>query len=128
LTWIAFLKGRVAVGAFLLHTIIIHAVFADAAVQQQHFFFFHHDPPTKKPRMASTAPDTTIPSIVDAMASGKDNIADEKKNETPAATAAVERLPLPVDEFESTILERIQKNRVTVIQGETGCGTSVLFK
>jgi hypothetical protein len=34
-----------------------------------------------------------------------------------------ERPTLPVDEFENIILESIRKHRVTIIQGDTGCGT-----
>jgi hypothetical protein len=33
-----------------------------------------------------------------------------------------ERPRLPVDEFENEILQSVRKNRVTIIQGETGCG------
>jgi hypothetical protein len=32
-------------------------------------------------------------------------------------------LNLPVDEFEVKILDSVKRNRVTIIQGETGCGT-----
>jgi hypothetical protein len=32
-------------------------------------------------------------------------------------------LILPVDEFEVKILDSVKRNRVTIIQGETGCGT-----
>jgi len=31
-------------------------------------------------------------------------------------------LKLPIDDYEDTILETIRKNRVSIIQGETGCG------
>ena len=34
------------------------------------------------------------------------------------------RLNLPVDEHEEKILDSIKRNRVTIIQGETGCGKS----
>jgi hypothetical protein len=36
-----------------------------------------------------------------------------------------ERQVLPVDEHEGRILKSVQENRVTIIQGETGCGKSV---
>jgi len=36
---------------------------------------------------------------------------------------SAERPELPVDEFEDVILESVKKHRVTIIQGETGCGT-----
>lgn len=39
----------------------------------------------------------------------------------------VERPVLPVDEFEETILRSVRMNRVTIIQGETGCGTFSRF-
>ena len=45
--------------------------------------------------------------------------------EKPPAMEEEPRLKLPVDEFESTILESVRKNRVTIIQGETGCGMLV---
>jgi hypothetical protein len=35
----------------------------------------------------------------------------------------VERPELPVDEFEDVIVKSVYRNRVTIIQGETGCGT-----
>lgn len=35
----------------------------------------------------------------------------------------VENPSLPVDEFEDVILESVRKHRVTIIQGDTGCGT-----
>lgn len=35
-----------------------------------------------------------------------------------------ERVTLPIDEFEDIILEKIRNNRVSIIQGETGCGKS----
>jgi len=34
------------------------------------------------------------------------------------------KLKLPIDEFQETILQRIQDNRITIIQGDTGCGKS----
>jgi hypothetical protein len=34
----------------------------------------------------------------------------------------VERVELPIDKHEEMILENIQRNRVTIIHGETGCG------
>jgi hypothetical protein len=37
-----------------------------------------------------------------------------------------ERPQLPVDEFENEILESVRKHRVTIIQGETGCGEFLL--
>jgi hypothetical protein len=36
----------------------------------------------------------------------------------------VERPSLPIDEFETDILASVRKHRVTVIQGDTGCGKS----
>lgn len=36
----------------------------------------------------------------------------------------VERVELPIDKHEEMILENIQRNRVTIIHGETGCGKS----
>lgn len=42
-----------------------------------------------------------------------------------AAPEVVERPVLPVDEFEDIILESVRRNRVTIIQGDTGCGTSL---
>ena len=36
----------------------------------------------------------------------------------------VEALKLPIDEFEERILRTIRNHRVTIIQGETGCGKS----
>jgi hypothetical protein len=38
--------------------------------------------------------------------------------------APPERVTLPIDEFEDIILEKIRNNRVSIIQGETGCGKS----
>jgi XPG domain containing len=38
----------------------------------------------------------------------------------------IKRPALPVDEFESVILNSIYKNRITIIQGETGCGKRLL--
>jgi hypothetical protein len=37
---------------------------------------------------------------------------------------AQERVSLPVDEYEHIILESVKQHRVTIIQGETGCGKS----
>ena len=34
----------------------------------------------------------------------------------------VPKAKLPVDEFQETILQSVRKNRVTIIQGDTGCG------
>jgi 5'-3' exonuclease len=35
------------------------------------------------------------------------------------------RVILPIDEHEATILDAVNRNRVTIIQGETGCGTCI---
>lgn len=43
---------------------------------------------------------------------------DKKKMDKP------EKVELPIDEHEERILESIKKNRVTIVQGETGCGKS----
>jgi len=45
----------------------------------------------------------------------------EKKEETAKPQ---ERLSLPIDEFEDEILASVARQRVTIIQGETGCGKS----
>mmetsp|Transcript_15561 Transcript_15561/g.23901 ORF Transcript_15561/g.23901 Transcript_15561/m.23901 type:complete len:1923 (-) Transcript_15561:159-5927(-) len=45
----------------------------------------------------------------------------EEKDEIAAPS---ERLSLPIDEFEDEILASIRRQRVTIIQGETGCGKS----
>jgi HrpA-like RNA helicase len=37
----------------------------------------------------------------------------------------VERPSLPIDEFETDILASVRKHRVTIVQGETGCGEHV---
>lgn len=36
----------------------------------------------------------------------------------------VERITLPIDEYEENIIRTIQRDRVTIIHGETGCGKS----
>ena len=40
----------------------------------------------------------------------------------PKAESPPSNLKLPVDEYEEQILESVRNNRVTIIQGETGCG------
>jgi len=52
------------------------------------------------------------------------NEIDAKKVLLPKAAEEAERLRLPVDKFEEMIVSSVQKNRVTIIQGETGCGKS----
>jgi hypothetical protein len=44
--------------------------------------------------------------------------------EIPKEEAPPKRVVLPIDEFEDIILENIRNNRVSIIQGETGCGKS----
>lgn len=51
------------------------------------------------------------------------DVVPELTPETNETTEAP-RLKLPVDEFRDTILQSVQKNRVTIIQGDTGCGKS----
>jgi HrpA-like RNA helicase len=43
---------------------------------------------------------------------------------TAAARAAAQQDTLPIDEFKESILEHIRTHRVTIINGETGCGKS----
>ena len=46
-------------------------------------------------------------------------------NDSPPMPAPMEERPvLPIDEHQDTILSTIQRNRVTIIHGETGCGKS----
>ena len=55
------------------------------------------------------------------------SVADNEENddENDRRTPSVEQRPvLPVDDFEDTILESVEANRVTIIQGGTGCGKS----
>mmetsp|Transcript_10144 Transcript_10144/g.14653 ORF Transcript_10144/g.14653 Transcript_10144/m.14653 type:complete len:1391 (-) Transcript_10144:2876-7048(-) len=46
------------------------------------------------------------------------------ENESSSSKKIKERVVLPVDEFEEAILKSVKRNRVTIIQGETGCGKS----
>lgn len=46
------------------------------------------------------------------------------ETETNQPLPQEERPDLPVDHHEETILRAIEKNRITIIQGETGCGKS----
>ncbi|KAL3918332.1 MAG: hypothetical protein SGILL_004290 [Bacillariaceae sp.] len=49
---------------------------------------------------------------------------DQAMEEETKDEATVDAPKLPIDDHESTIIERIKKNRVTIIHGETGCGKS----
>jgi hypothetical protein len=60
-------------------------------------------------------------------------LAEEHEDKTPDAdkdggqsvnTVPLPRPNLPIDEHEEKIVETIRQNRVTIIQGETGCGKS----
>eukprot|EP00934_Nitzschia_sp_Nitz4_P002355 Nitzschia sp. Nitz4//scaffold120_size68122//58196//63238//NITZ4_006055-RA/size68122-processed-gene-0.41-mRNA-1//1//CDS//3329534311//2355//frame0 len=46
------------------------------------------------------------------------------KQESSESIGSVERPRLPIDEHESTIMNSIRDNRITIIHGETGCGKS----
>lgn len=52
---------------------------------------------------------------------GPANIATQSTRDSPEI---VERPTLPIDEHQETILDTIERNRVTIIHGETGCGKS----
>ena len=63
---------------------------------------------------------------VDAIAeqAAPDTVSDNKaltESDPQDSSEPTPRLKLPVDEFEETIVERVRNNRVTIIQGETGC-------
>jgi hypothetical protein len=45
------------------------------------------------------------------------------QQQQPLRSDVAAPLNLPVDEFEVKILDSVKRNRVTIIQGETGCGT-----
>ena len=55
----------------------------------------------------------------------KDNAAVKPAAEQP--TTVVERPVLPIDEHEEVILQTVRDNRVTIIQGGTGCGVRITF-
>ena len=52
----------------------------------------------------------------------EDAVAGPDESDVPdLAPEEPQKLRLPVDEFEETILQSVRKNRVTIIQGDTGC-------
>lgn len=45
-----------------------------------------------------------------------------------ASSSATSRPSLPIMKMKNVIVDKIQMNRVTLIVGETGCGTNVIVK
>ena len=56
-----------------------------------------------------------VPSVIPASTTNGNHIEKQKE---------VERSELPIDEHETDILDAVENQRVTIIQGETGCGKS----
>ena len=69
-------------------------------------------------RSNSTSIDVIAEDAVTDTATDNNALTESDQQES---TEPKPRLKLPVDEFEETIVERVRKNRVTIIQGDTGC-------
>eukprot|EP01031_Cornospumella_fuschlensis_P023422 gene23422-28420_t len=67
----------------------------------------------------NSKPRTTLATSQDALVSKQSQQRQRKETEVSA-----QGKPLPVDAFKETILSKIQRDRVTIIHGETGCGKS----
>jgi hypothetical protein len=81
------------------------------------------------PRPLSSGDGCSTPatsSVMDAVA--KEAVAESgskvKEQSVPATTAKPASDALPIDAFREEIIRRIERDRVTIIHGETGCGKS----
>ncbi len=57
-----------------------------------------------------------------SIAANNESMVDDDNDDDEGGKVAEPRPVLPVDEFEDKIVQSVYSNRVTIIQGETGCG------
>jgi HrpA-like RNA helicase len=76
------------------------------------------------PAVADAKANRNLVKVKHAAAAPKTNGTVVKAKQAKSVAKVVETLELPIDEFEDEILHTIRNNRVTIIQGETGCGKS----
>jgi hypothetical protein len=80
------------------------------------------------PGIAAPAPAqsalTPAPTVAEDAALKSTAVAPEPARPEPAAEVPGRKETLPIDAYREEILARIQRDRVTIIHGETGCGKS----